>query len=148
MSAFDDLWSLNLPRLRVSLRIRGDTVDPDFVTQQLGVAPDFSARKGEEVEHGGVTSPSETGMWVYRIDVAADTDLGDAIRALLDRLPDDTTMWEELVEAYHVEVFCGVFLQSDNQGATVEPEVMGALGRRGLALSFDFYGPFGLADGQ
>lgn len=138
MSLFDDVWSLNLPRLRVSLRIRGDTLDPDFLTQQLGVAPDFSATKGQEVSRDGRTSESETGMWVYRADVPPDTDLGDAILKLLDALPDDTVLWEELVDAYQVEVFCGVFLQADNQGATVDADAMSALGRRGLTLSFDF----------
>jgi hypothetical protein len=35
----------NVPRLRVSLRIRGAALDPEFLTQHLGVAPTFTARQ-------------------------------------------------------------------------------------------------------
>ncbi len=139
----DDSLSVNLPRLRVSLRIWGASLDPDFLTQQLGVAPTFSAHRGEEVQRGARTIVQEVGVWSYRADVPPDTELGEAIGMLLDVFPEDTNLWTELTSTYTTDVFCGVFLQADNQSTRVDEEVLTALGRRGLSVSFDFYAPFG-----
>ena len=147
---FDDDASLavNVPRVRVSLRIQGDSLDPDFITQQLGLAPAFAAAKGDAVSHGGREMPRETGIWVYRIDVPPDTELGEAIGSLLERLPEYSTLWEELTSTFQVDVFCGVFLQGHNQSTAVDAEVLGALHRRGLRLSFDLYTPLDAVPGD
>ena len=139
---FDDPFSMNVPRLRLSLRIEGDTLDPDFLTQQLGVTPSFTATKGAPDARGGRNAPHETGIWTYRLEVPPDTELGDAIGMLLNVLPDDTTLWEELASTFRLQVFVGVFLQADNQSTLLDAEVLAALGRRGWTISFDLYGPF------
>jgi hypothetical protein len=138
----DDDWSAsNIPRLRASLRIRGESLDPEFLTQHLGVAPTFSARRGEASEHpdDGI---AETGVWSYRLEVPPDTELGEVIEMLLSRFPSDSTLWAELAEAYRIDVFCSVFLQTDNQSTMIDASVLERLARLGLALCFDFYAPF------
>ena len=138
---FDDTESedLNVPGLRVALRIRGDALDPEFLTQQFGVAPSFSARKGETVVHHGRESVQDTGVWDYQLDVPPATELGGVIARLLEVFPEDSTLWGELTSAYSADVFCGIFLDADDQSTVVEPEVLAALGRRGLTLSLDFH---------
>ena len=144
---FDDAsLSLNVPRIRLSLRVEGDTLDPDFITQQLGITPSFTAAKGTLVSRGERSAPRETGSWTYRLEVPPDSELGDAIRLLLDAFPDDSTLWEELTSSFTVEVFCGLFLLADNQSTVMDADVLTALGRRGWSLSFDLYGPFGIAE--
>jgi hypothetical protein len=141
MIGFDDDESddLNIPRLCVSLRIRGDALDPDFLTQQLGVAPSFSARKGEMVARRGTERLHTTGVWTYRLEVPPATELGDAIAHLLAALPEDATLWEEITSSFTADVFCGVFLENDNQSTVIPPEVLRTLGRHGLPLSFDLF---------
>lgn len=140
---FDDpALGPDVPRLRISLRIQGDELDPEFLTQQLGIAPAFSAAKGDPVSHGGRVAPRESGIWVHRVEVPEGTELGDGIDMLLASLPDSTVLWEELLSSYSVDVFCGVFLQGDNQSTQIAPEVLAALGRRGFAVHFDLYAPF------
>jgi hypothetical protein len=142
MIAFDqetDSDDLNIPRLRVSLRIRGDALDPDFLTQQLGVAPSFSARKGEVIARRGRERLQTTGVWTYRLEVPPATEIGDAIAHLLAALPEDATLWEEITSSFTADVFCGVFLEDDNQSTLIQPEVLGTLARRGLPLSFDLF---------
>lgn len=141
MIGFDDedVDDLNIPRLRVSLRIRGDTLDPDFLTQHLGVAPSFGARKGELIARRGRERLQTTGVWTYRLEVQPATELGDAIAHLLSVLPEDATLWQEITSSFTADVFCGVFLQNDNQSTVIQPEVLSALGRRGLPLSFDLF---------
>ena len=135
----DESDDLNIPRLRVSLRIRGDALDPDFLTQQLGVAPSFSARKGDLIARRGTERLQTTGVWTYRLEVPPATELGDAIAHLLSALPEDATLWEEITSSFTADLFCGVFLENDNQSTVVPPEVLSALGRRGLPLSFDLF---------
>ena len=133
----DDFGDLNIPRLRVSLRIRGDTLDPDFLTQQLGVAPSFSARKDEVTVRRGRERLHTTGVWSYRAEVPSGTELGDALMHLLVALPQDATLWEEITSSFTADLYCGVFLEDDNQSMVIPPEVLSEVGRRGLSLSFD-----------
>jgi hypothetical protein len=135
----DDLPSA-VPRLRLSLRITGDMLDPDFLTQQLGVAPTLSAVKGDATRRGG--GVHETGVWVYKLAVPPDTELDEVLGLLLDPFPDDSVLWEELTSTYSVDVFCGVFMEADNQRTVVSADVLARLGRLGLPLHFDFYAPF------
>jgi hypothetical protein len=131
----------NIPRLRISLRILGDDLDPDFLTQQLGVAPTESGRRGEPNDRAGGGRPSsrEIGLWIYRVSAAPDTELGDALDQLLAAMPQDATLWEELTSTYAVDVFCGVQLEADSQSTAIPADVLERLGRLGLALVFDLH---------
>jgi hypothetical protein len=40
-----------------------------------------------------------------------------------------------------VDLFCGVFMETDNRGFGLEPAVIQALAERSLAVGFDIYGP-------
>ena len=140
-----DADDLDVPRLRVSLRVRGDALDPEFLTQQFGVAPTVSARKGEIVRRQGGESVQQTGVWDYRLDVPPATELGEVMELLLEIFPEDSTLWGELTTAYEADVSCGIFLQHESQSTVVEPEVLAALARRGLRVSFHFHAP-GSAD--
>jgi hypothetical protein len=138
----DDLPSA-VPRLRLSLRISGDMLDPDFLTPQLGVAPTLSAVKGDETRRGGAVH--ETGVWVYRLAVPQDTELDEVLGLLLDPFPDDSVLWEELTSTYAVDVHCGVYLEADTQRTVVSSDVLARFGRLGLPLHFAFHAP-GAAD--
>lgn len=128
------------PRIRVSLRLYGDTLDPDFLTQHLGIAPTFSAMKGDPGEREG-DDQRDTGMWIYRLDGSPGTELGDVIEGLLARFPDDSTLWEELSASYTVEVACAVFLESANQRTAIATDVLERLGRLLLPLNLDLFAP-------
>lgn len=132
---------LEIPRLRVVPRIRGDALDPEFLTQQFGVAPSFSARKGDTVVRQGREGVQQTGVWDYELDVSPATELGEVIERLLEVFPEDSTLWGELTNAYRADVFCGVFLEDEDQRTVIEPEILAALARRGLPLSLEFHGP-------
>jgi hypothetical protein len=138
----DDDDSINLPRLVVSLRVVGDSLDPDFLTQQFGVAPSFSARKGEPARVAGGSDVRRSGVWSYRLELPPETELGEGIGMLLAVFPEDSILWEEITSAYTADVFCGAFLRDDNQSTVIEADVLAALGRRGLPLSLDLYSAY------
>jgi hypothetical protein len=137
-----DSWStVDVPRFRVSLRIRGDAIERDFLTQLLGVGPTSSAERGDQVEFRGETVEHETGAWVHHLEVPPDTEMGSAIESLLAVFPDDTTLWEELTSAYTVDVHCVVLLERERQSTAVDSDVLAALGRRGLTLDLELRAP-------
>ena len=130
-------------RLSVSVRIAGDTLDPAEITRRFGVTPKFAASKGDQVKRGHRTVTQRSGIWTYRLtgEGSADRELDDAIVALLARLPDDSTMWRELAQRFTIDVFCGLFMGSENQVADLRPSTLALLAERGLALGLDIYGP-------
>jgi hypothetical protein len=139
--AGDDAGTVDLPRLRVALRIRGDGLDPDFLTQQLGVAPTFSVRRGDEVMRRDRVVTQRTGVWTYRLAEQPDTELGEVVAMLLAVFPEDSTLWEDLNSSYAVDVYCAAYLDEAHQRTTIDADVLAALGRRGLSLSLDLHGP-------
>lgn len=134
---FDDFDVPDVPAIRVSLRLRGDTLDPEFLTQQLGVAPTLAARQGEEVA-GARGRRHDSGIWLYRLDAPPGTELGEALSMLLAPFPDDSTLWEELESTYSVDVRCELFIAGADSSTTIDAELLRQLGRLGLALTLDF----------
>jgi hypothetical protein len=133
---FDDLDAPDVPAVRATLRLRGDTLDPDFLTQQLGVAPTLVAQQGDRTARGRVR---DSGVWLYRLDAPPGTELGEAISMLLAPFPDDSTLWEELTSTYQADVRCELFLGGRVEGTIIDAEVLRELGRLGLPLALDFH---------
>ena len=130
-------------RLSVSLRVAGDALDPVEITRLLGVAPKFAARKGEQIPRGPRYVTQRIGIWTFDLleDPSPEWELDDAIQALLARLPADLDVWRSLAAQFQLDVFCGLFMGDDNQGAELRPETLRTLGERGVKLSLDVYGP-------
>lgn len=133
----------SIARLSVSVRVLGDDLDPEEVTRLLGTAPNFAARKGDQRQSGSRPFQQRIGIWTFARTTkpSSEWELDGAIKALLGRLPSDLDVWRRLAERYSLDVFCGLFMSSDNQGTDVQPETLRLLADRGLALSFDLYGP-------
>lgn len=141
----DDVVSIGGPlsRLSISVRIAGETLDPAEISAILGVQPKFAARTGETRLSGRRTVTQRIGIWTYGLTdgPSEEWELDDAITTLLNRLPADTTIWRDLAARYRLDVFCGLFMGGDNQGADLRPETLRLLADRGLALGLDIYGP-------
>ncbi len=72
-------------------------------------------------------------------DCAENDNVDDGVRTLLARLPSDPDVWASLVNAYSVDVFCGIFIASSNRGFGISTEVSRLLADRGLEIGFDLY---------
>ena len=57
----------DIDRLEIALRVTADDLDPERITRMLGVTPTFAARKGEDVDRGGVPVTQRTGTWSYEL---------------------------------------------------------------------------------
>jgi hypothetical protein len=53
---------------------------------------------------------------------------------------DDVAVWRRLTAVYKAEAFCGIFLDMFNEGISVSPATLLALGAGGVILGLDIYG--------
>ena len=111
----------------------------------MGVEPSTAHRRGDTIRRGSREYPATTGVWSYSLGQRRDEDWGldQALNAVLDQLPDDERLWQELAERFQVDVFCGLFMGSDNQGTDIQVSTMARLAARHLTLELDIYGPPG-----
>ena len=132
----------HVPRLSVSVRIAGETLDPEEITRLMRVEPKFAAKKGARRRGGAGTVIQRTGIWTYGLtENSAEWELDDAIVTLLNRLPADLNLWRDLARAHQMDMFCGLFMGSENQGTVLRPETLRLLADRVLSLGLDIYGP-------
>ena len=134
----------DIERLDIELRVTSDDLEPERITRMLGVAPTSAARRGEEIDIGGVPVVQRTGVWAYALPASPEWELGDAIDTLLDRLPHDPALWESLASWASVAVICGLFIQDADRAADLAPDTLARLAERRLALSLQIRnGPIG-----
>jgi Domain of unknown function (DUF4279) len=79
------------------------------------------------------------GMWTLQADETMPADVDSQVTAILSRLTPEEMIWAQLCDRYDVNVFCGWFMERGNEGVSVEPETMSALGARGILLDIDLY---------
>lgn len=54
-------------------------------------------------------------------------------------------VWERLTSSFEADIFCGLFLESMNEGLEISPQTLLAIGQRSFTLGFDIYGADDLA---
>jgi len=132
MSAFDH--SL------VTLRFFGDGLLPEEVSALLGATPTASHHKGQELagSHSGVVRIARTGSWRMAAMRREPEDLEAQIFEILDQLTGDLAVWQALAR-FRPDLFCGLFMGSSNDGVSLSPRALLALGERGIELGLDIY---------
>ena len=132
----------HLARSVASLRIFGDDLQPEEVSRILGCAPTKAWPKGRvQVSKSGHEMIKKTGAWLLHASDAEPENLDGQVVELLAKLTSDTATWAELGRRFEVDLFCGWFMESSNEGVSVSPKTMFALAERGSGLSLDIYGP-------
>jgi hypothetical protein len=129
-----------LSKTAVSLRFFGDDLNPDEVTQLLGKEPDKAERRGD-VRSRGYTV--RRGIWSVRAGDCTPGDLDGQIAELLAGMTNDLAVWQRLASVYQADVFCGLFLEQNNEGISLSPQALQLLSERGIKLDFDIYAPDG-----
>jgi Domain of unknown function (DUF4279) len=126
------------PQLIVALYVRGDALDPELVTQLLGVEPTKMQKKGQEfVTPSGREFATKIGLWSLVIQsesTSLDEHLTMLLSALAGRKGIDSIPG---VEDAYVDVF--VALASDKDGdancaLSVGPAALEGLATLGLPL--------------
>jgi len=125
-----------------TLRFFGDDLDPDEITRFLGAEPTVGVRKGESWATSlDAEKISKRGSWRLQTARRQPGDLDGQIAELFAPLTTDLSIWRDLTKRYEADVFCGVFMLEGNEGLSLSPGILEALGSRGLVLDLDVYGP-------
>lgn len=123
----------------VSLRFFGDDLDPDQVSEKLGVSPTSARRKGDVMRHDDLEHVAPTGSWLLSSERQSHNRLEAQIVSLFERLTSDLSVWRELTSKYKADLFCGLWSEAWNRGLELSADVTRAMADRGLALGFDVY---------
>lgn len=127
-----------IARVRASLRVFGDTLEPDEVSALLGHEPTRCHRKGEKGGPNG-TSVEPTGAWILHSRISEKAEIEDHVESILTLLTGDSDEWSSLTERFSASILCGVFLDQYNEGFELSPRLCKALANRGLVIAFDIY---------
>src|SRR6476620_1018998 len=117
-----------------ALRVMGEDLDPDEISRLLGGEPTFAQRKGDELI-GRVTKRvrvAKSGMWSISVPDREPGDINGQITEILNPLSQDTGIWRDIADRYRIDLFCGLFMGSGNDGLSISAESLLALGSRGI----------------
>lgn len=133
----------HLSRSKATLRIAGDDLDPEEISRQLGCKPTTAQRKGEAIVHRktGHTRIALFGQWRLEAAPREPEDIDGQISEILGQLSDDPEIWRSIGQRYKVDLFCGLFMKTGNEGLSLSPSSLHALGVRQIEIGFDIYGP-------
>jgi hypothetical protein len=126
---------------QAALRIFGDSLVPEDVSRLLGCEPTASERKGEQIvgPRTGTVRVARTGRWSLQAARAEPEGLSGQIDELLGRLTNDMRAWAKVSGTCRIDLFVGLFMDSGNNGLSVSPVHLLALGERGIELGLDVY---------
>lgn len=132
-----------LERAAATLRISGDDLIPDEISQLLGASPTRAQGKGEIIptRNSGGSRIARFGLWNLDATETAPGDLDAQVAGLLGRLNPDLSVWQALSTRFRVDLFCGWFMGGRNEGAEIAAATLLALGERGIRLGIDLYAP-------
>lgn len=131
-----------ISRTKVTLRISGEDLDPEDITNSLGGYPTLSRKKGDVIrgknDHERI---SKFGQWHLS---ATDTEPGNLdfqIEEILNSLSSNIDDWVYIADNYNIDMFCGLFMEQGMEGIDLNPDVLFKLGQRKILLDLDIYGP-------
>ena len=126
------------PRIRVSLRVFGEHLDPTVLTKGLGVNPSQSYHRGDVISARRPDALRPNGMWLLDSALSPEAALDEQIVRILARLPDPVAVWHQLTAQYNRDLFCGVFVSEQVSGISISANTVAQIAIRGLELHVDF----------
>lgn len=134
------MFMSHLRQTVATLRFFGNDLDPEEITRLLGAVPTVGVRKGGVWRNsGGALKTVTRGSWWLEVQRRSPGDLDGQITELLQPLSGNLAVWKELTSRFKTDVFCGLFLDESNEGISIAPDTLLALGSRGLTFDMDIY---------
>jgi hypothetical protein len=121
-----------------TLRLFGDSLNPEEITRLLGCPPSTAFTKGQ-IRYR--TTLYKTGGWLLEAADREPADLDAQVVDLLTRVSQDLAVWSNLSKQYDVDLFCGFFMEETDEGLEISTHTMKMLSERGIKLAFCIYAP-------
>jgi hypothetical protein len=130
-----------LHRAVASLRFAGDDLIPSELTRLLGAEPTSAREKGQNISRKpGIVHSAKSGQWRLHATETEPEDLDGQVAELLGKLTNDLEIWKGLASRFRIDLLCGWYMAEWNEGVTIAPKTLKALGDRGIELALDIYG--------
>ncbi len=124
----------------VGLRIFGKEVNPEDITKKMKCLPTYSASTGQELtSKNGKKRIVKEGFWRLEYSGTDNQTLEEKIKAILNMITNDMNIWKEITSDFRVDVFCGLFMDTSNEGFIISADLSKELAIRGLIVSYDIY---------
>jgi hypothetical protein len=127
-----------LNRSSATLRIFGDSLNPDEISRILGCAPTKAQLKGQTRYKSTVY---KTGGWLLKATAHEPADLDSQIAELFGRVTKDTAVWAGLCQKYEIDLCCGLFMERTDEAIELSTDNMKVLAERGIKLEICIYAP-------
>ena len=126
-------------KARVSLRFFGDDLNPDEVTHLLDCQPTEAHKKDDVVPSKFNPRIVKTGTWLLSFSKKSEEDLEGQISQLLDQLPKNLEIWQNLTRRFDSDIYCGAWLKAWNRDVWLSAGLLSKLSDRGLNLGMAIY---------
>jgi uncharacterized protein DUF4279 len=130
----DGKWS------RASLRLFGETLDPDEIGSVLGLEATHTHLKGELFGPGHTARRRESG-WLLQSPLSKRSDMIEHLKWLLDTLEPKHMVIRDLAGKYRVDLFCGFGSVNGQGGFTLDATTLTRIAELGVPLALDLYPP-------
>lgn len=132
-----------ISRSRASLRITGDQLDPEIIIELLGCSPTISRKKGDVIigQKTGNKRDAGFGIWRLRASEKSPENLDGQVQEILGQLTNDMKVWKSLGSRFELDLFCGIFMNEENEGMAISSKTLMELGMRGVKIGLDIYAP-------
>lgn len=122
---------------RVTLAIYGERLEPDDITDALGISPTSSHLMGERRSAAG--RPFAKGAWLFTVEGGEADGPEEVTERLLRRVPDDEDLWRDLAARYDVQLRYGIHFEGWNRGFDLSPGLIRRIAALRATLCFDIY---------
>jgi Domain of unknown function (DUF4279) len=131
----------HVSRSKASLRVIGDTLNPKEVSVLLGCEGSTMYSKGDirVIKKTGREIERKSGHWSLAASECEPEDIDGQVMEILNKLDDDPKIWEQLASKYSVDLFCGIFMETSNEGMGISSKTLLELGNRDIELALDIY---------
>ncbi|GAB0152335.1 DUF4279 domain-containing protein [Marinobacterium sp. BA1] len=128
-------------RSKASLRLIGDSLNPKEISDILGCEGTTMYSKGDVRinKRTGSHYERKSGHWSLVATECEPEDIDGQVSEILSQLSSDLTIWNELSSKYSIDLFCGIFMEKNNEGMDISPKTLVELGNRGIMLALDIY---------
>ena len=132
---------------RASLRIAGDGLDPDEITQRLHIVPELAHKKGDvnsTISKNGKLiryADFRTGLWVVRSEIDEHRGIEEHIANIFDRLEPRRQEFLEICEqGCKADIFCGFFFPTSKLwGILLSNDIVRRSASFGVEIGIELY---------
>lgn len=122
------------------LTIDSETLDPDEITQRIGLAPTSSHRPGDIWADTGLTQ--DYGEWSYasgRLDFRSRDSFQEQFDSFVGGLPQDRTFWDSVAANHNAQILIALWIRTWNREFDISSFALSDLARGRLRLHIDTY---------